>query len=173
MTKLFWVTTMRHFRFVHFMGKGTLVDGTYSLVWIVEVERIVWNPVWGSGNFNHTPSVILGSAASYPALSSILGGREVLVCAAVYLVLAPVCAGQVLATWRSVAPQPGHLDRRKAGVWMTAGWMSVALPGFCASSCRVRCDSQEAWWLAAPSWTSNCGKHLVFTEQLGGRGKLN
>lgn len=36
------------------------------------------------------------------------------VCAAVYIVLVPVCGGQVLATWRSVPAQLGHLDRRKA-----------------------------------------------------------
>lgn len=170
------VTTIRHFRFGHFMDKGTWVDDTYSLVWIVEVERIVWIPVWGSGDFNHTPSVTLGSAAStYPAVSSILGGREVLLCACCCLFSARSCLCRTGAGNLEVSAATAGAPRQKAGwrLWMTAGWMSVASPGFCASSCRVRCDSREAWWLAAPSWTSDCGKHLVFTEQLGGRAKLN
>lgn len=59
-------------------------------------------------------------------LSSILGGRErfLCVCAGGVYAPVPVCAGQVLATRRSVQTQLGHLDRRTAGdcKWQQDEW---------------------------------------------------
>lgn len=58
-------------------------------------------------------------------LSSILGGREVFVCWSVCVcVPVPVCAGQVLATLRSVQMRLGHLDRGTTGdcKWQKDEW---------------------------------------------------